>query len=121
MNLCTKYNVYIMFPPGYSTLSNSPVQIELNDIPHVNTWLDENKEMFGSLLINPPILQYSQNDQEDIIARLENCLTHTKEGKDNPIDDYEYLCSFTFYAKKDFDVFLDIMSKTKWNVNVRLG
>ena len=41
-----------------------------------------------------------------------NCLTHTKEGEDNPIDDNDHLsnmCSHTFYAKKDFDVFLDIM------------
>ena len=25
------------------------------------------------------------------------------------------------YAKKDFDIFLDIMIKTKWNANVKLG
>ena len=31
------------------------------------------------------------------------------------------LCSFTFYVKKDFDIFLDIMIKTKWNVNIKLG
>ena len=55
------------------------------------TWLEENKEMFQSLPNNPPILQYSQNEQNDIIVGLENCSTLTKEGKANPIDEYEYL------------------------------
>ena len=55
------------------------------------------------LPINPLILQYTRHEQEDIIARLENCLTHTKEGEDNLIDDYEHLndlCSFTLCEER---------------------
>ena len=109
---------------GCLTLKDIEIDGHLNNILHVTIWLEENKEMFQSLPNNTPILQYSQNEQNDIIARLENCSTLTKEGKDNPIDEYEYLndlCSFTFYVKKDFDIFLDIMIKTKWNVNIKLG
>ena len=53
----------------------------------VITWLDENNEMFESLPINPPILHSSHNEQEYIIARLENYTTHTNEDEDSPVDD----------------------------------
>ena len=82
------------------------------------------KQASQPFLKNICTTHYSHNESEDISARLENYTTHTNEDEDNPVDDYEHLsdlCSFTFYIKKDFDLFIDMMSKTKWNVNVKLG
>ena len=41
---------------GCLTLRDNAIEVHLNILPHVITWLDENKEMFESLPINHPII-----------------------------------------------------------------
>ena len=68
-----------------------PVEGILNNIFQVTNWLEKNKQLFENLPINPPIVRYSQKEQEGVIARLESRSNDVEEEEDNPMNDHEYL------------------------------
>ena len=90
------------------------------NIEQAIVWLRNNKHLLTKLPANPEICNKGVDEQTIIIKNLEAYNTYRAVNAKELTNVNEYLndlCGFTFFVKKDFLTFMEIMGQSSWSVN----